>query len=108
MLRYSIIFEDTDTLAMNIKSKDEAAEQLKALSAAFESDTLFDIKIDWLSSIQAWILALIQLAYVPIYVLGILILIIARLILALGYVLILQPKTAWNVLKFIARWKGQE
>lgn len=108
MIRYKIIHPDTGVVEDRIKNKALALDKLQSLNDVFNGSPTFLLKVDWWASVLYGLLGFFQMFYLPVYITGILLLMVARVILALAYAMLLQPKTAWNILKFITRWKGQE
>ena len=105
MKRYRIVTYELENVKRNIRTKQEAQELTEALCAEFNNAKSFFFRADKFYTLWAYIMLVARILYIPIYFIGFMLLIAARLALALAYLLILQFKASVNVLKFMFVWQ---
>ena len=105
MKRYRVITNKLENVKRNIRTKQEAQELTEALCAEFNIAESFFFRVDKFYTLLAYIMLGARILYIPVYFTGFILLIAARLILALAYLLILQFKASVNVLKFMFVWR---
>ena len=105
MKRYRIVTYELENVKRNIRTKQEAQELTEALCAEFNNAKSFFFRADKFYTLWAYIMLVARILYIPIYFIGFMLLIAARLALALAYLLILQFKASVNVLKFMFVWR---
>lgn len=105
MKRYRVITYKLENVKRNIRTKQEAQELTEALCAEFNIAKSFFFRADKFYTLWAYIMLVARILYIPIYFIGFILLIAARLALALAYLLILQFKASVNVLKFMFVWQ---
>ena len=105
MKRYRVVTYKLENVRRNIRTKQEAQELTEALCAEFNIAESFFFRADKFYTLWAYIMLVARILYIPIYFIGFILLIAARLALALAYLLILQFKASVNVLKFMFVWQ---
>ena len=105
MKRYRVVTYKLENVRRNIRTKQEAQELTEALCAEFNIAKSFFFRADKFYTLWAYIMLVARILYIPIYFIGFILLIAARLALALAYLLILQFKASVNVLKFMFVWQ---
>jgi hypothetical protein len=105
MKRYRVITYKLDNVKRNIRTKEEAQELAEALCAEFNNAKSFFFRVDKFYTLWAYIMLVARILYIPIYFTGFILLMAARLVLSLAYLLILQFKASVNVLKFMFVWR---
>ena len=105
MKRYRVFTYKLENVKRNIRTKQEAQELTEALCAEFNIAESFFFRADKFYTLWAYIMLGVRILYIPIYFTGFILLIAARLVLALAYSLILQFKASVNVLKFMFVWR---
>ncbi len=105
MKRYRVVTYKLDNVKRNIRSKQEAQELTEALRAEFNNAKSFFVRVDKFYTLWAYIMLVALILYIPIYFTGFILLMAARLVLSLAYLLILQFKASVNVLKFMFVWR---
>jgi hypothetical protein len=105
MKRYRVVTYKLDNVKRNIRSKQEAQELTEALRAEFNNAKSFFVRVDKFYTLWAYIMLVVRILYIPVYFTGFILLMAARLVLSLAYLLILQFKASVNVLKFMFVWR---
>lgn len=105
MKRYKIVTYKLENVKRNIKSKQEAEALTKALIREFNIEKSFFCKLDISYTILNYIVVVLQILYAPIYFLGILLLMFARILLAIAYLLLFQFKQSIDIFKFMFIWR---
>lgn len=105
MKRYKIVTYKNDPVKRNIPQAYEALRLAVSLSRAFQVKKSFHVRVDWAFMFANTVSFILCVLYAPVYYLGVLIVLVARCILALGYLLILKRRAAINVLKFMFTWQ---
>ncbi len=105
MKRYRIITYELENVKRNIRTKQEAQELTEALCAEFNIAKSFFFRVDKFYTLLACIMLGVRILYIPVYFTGFILLMAARLVLALAYLLVLQFKASINVLKFMFVWR---
>ena len=105
MKRYRVVTYKLENVKRNIRTKQEAQELTEALCTEFNIAKSFFFRADKFYTLWAYIMLVARILYMPIYFIGVILLIAARLVLALAYLLMLQFKASVNVLKFMFVWQ---
>lgn len=105
MKRYKIVTYKLDTVKRNIRAKQEAIDLAKCLELDLKIERSFFVYVDKWYTVLFYISILARILYAPIYFIGVILLMLARIVLALAYLLILEFKASANVLKFMFIWR---
>lgn len=105
MKRYKVVTYKLENVKRNIHTKQEALELTEALRAEFNIAKSFFVSVDKTYTLLAYIVLIIRILYAPIYFIGFILLMLARTVLAVAYLLVLQFKASFNVLKFMFVWQ---
>ena len=105
MRRYKIVTYKLENVKRNIKSKQDAEALTEALIREFNIEKSFFCKLDVGYTVLNYILTVLQILYIPIYFLGVLLLMFARILLAIAYLLLFQFKQSTDIFKFMLIWR---
>ena len=105
MKRYKIITYKGDLVRRNIPSLEEADALAQDLIRDFNVKASFHVKVDKFMTLWHVISLIIRALYAPVYFAGVILLMLARLVLAFAYVLMLKGRAAKNIIKHMFVWQ---